>query len=92
MPLLDQMHAEGFDRRRLAHSGYPGDADPERLPRVGRHPQQKLLRRPPVIGPGGLDERDRASEVGATITEDAVELISKLADNLELELPEVAAG
>lgn len=50
-----------------------------------------------VIPPGDFDELYEAGAAaifppGSVIADSAVELISKLADNLELELPEVAAG
>ena len=50
-----------------------------------------------VIPPGDFNELYEAGAAaifppGSVIADSAVELISKLADNLELELPEVAAG
>ena len=50
-----------------------------------------------VIPPGDFDELYEAGAAaifppGSVIADSAVELISKLADSLEIELPEVAAG
>lgn len=68
----DQVHPEGFDGRRLADAGHTRDAYADRASGVREQAQQQLLRLLPVIGPGGLDERDRLGHITSPALEDRV--------------------
>jgi hypothetical protein len=59
-----QQRPERVDQSRLADARDPGDTDPQRPAGVRQQTQQQLLGVTTVIGTGGLDQRDRAGELG----------------------------
>ena len=62
--LLDEVHAERLDDGRLPHPRHAGDADVHGPPGIGHQLHQQLLGVFPVVGPGGLHERDRPRQRG----------------------------
>jgi hypothetical protein len=65
--LLDEVHAERLDGRRLPHPRHPGDTDVHGVTRLGHQLRQQQLGLLPVVGPCGLDQRDGPRQRG-TVT------------------------
>ena len=61
-PALDEVQPERLDERRLPRAGRAGDADADRAAGVREHLGEQRLGVVAVVGPGRLDERDRARQ------------------------------
>ncbi len=58
LALLDQVQAKGLDKRRFAHTGHPGNADPDAVARMRQHLFQDILRLLPMGIEFALNQRD----------------------------------